>query len=71
MMIAVAAFALYLASYRDLVATNIFEDSAGHPDQVAETYRCFPHLCCLVFAPANQLDRLVRPRYWAKPASIW
>jgi len=70
-MVAIAVLAVYLAGYRALVLPNIYEGSGRHPDQVAESYRCSSRLCLVVFAPANRLDRALRPRYWARPACVW
>jgi hypothetical protein len=70
-MVAIAALAVYLAAYRALVLPNIYNSSETYPDQVAEFYRCSPKFCTVVFAPANRLDRTLRPRYWARPACVW
>jgi hypothetical protein len=70
-MVAIAVLAVYLASYRALVLPVIYLGSEGHPDQVEASYRYAPRLCTVLFAPANRLDRALRPRYWARPACVW
>jgi hypothetical protein len=70
-MVAMVVFAVYLAIYRALVLASILQKSQWHPDQVGESYRYSPRFCTVVFAPANLLDRSIRPRYCSKPACVW
>lgn len=66
-----AVVAIYLASYRALVSRVIYVGSPRYPQQVIESYDHAPRLCGILFAPANRLDRAIRPRYWAAPASVY
>jgi hypothetical protein len=71
LMAAMLLIAVYFASYRALVTPSIYQESQRYRDQVGESYRCAPRLCTIIFAPANRLDRTLRPGYWAKPACVW
>jgi hypothetical protein len=70
-MVAMAVVAVYLASYRALVSRDIMVNSDRYPTQVHESYGHAPRLCGYLFAPANRLDRALRPRYWATPACVY
>ncbi len=70
-MLAIAVLAVYLAGYRALVRPDVFQESPSHPGQVTEFYPDAPRFCEVVFAPANWIDRALRPRYWARPGCVW
>lgn len=76
-----AAFVLtcsaYVGSYAALVRPGLF-DSPRYAGQVEERYPCAERAgrraetaCRSVYAPANWLDRKLRPRAWDPPACIW
>lgn len=71
LMVAVAVIAVYLACYQALVYRDIRADSDRYPAQVQEVYGHAHRVCVYLFAPANWLDRAIRPRYWATPASVY
>ena len=63
--------AVYFGCYRALVTPVIYQESPTNREQVAESYRCSTRLCTIIFTPANWLDRVLRPGYWAKPACVY
>ena len=71
LMVAMAVIAVYLASYRALVERDIIGGVGRYPRQVSEWYAHAPRFCGYFFAPANRLDRALRPRYWAVPACVY
>jgi hypothetical protein len=70
-MVAVAVLAVYLASYHALVYRDIRANSGRYPGQVHEMYGHAFRICGYLFAPANRLDRALRPRYWAVPSCVY
>ena len=69
--VAMAVIAVHLASYCALVSRDIMVKSDRYPTQVHESYGLAPRICGYLFAPANRLDRALRPRYWAVPACVF
>ena len=63
--------ALYIAAYASLVQP----DPQGKQydadyEQIAARYRIGDDVCQYVFAPAEFLDRRIRPQYW-RFACVW
>ena len=71
LIVAIVFVALYLAIYRALVFRDLFHGSTRHQAQVVECYSHVPRLCSVLFEPANQLDRAIRPSYWSTPSSVF
>lgn len=71
LLVAVAMIAVYLASYHALVYRDIRANSDRYPAQAQEMYGHAPRFCDYLFAPADWLDRALRPRYWATPACVY
>ena len=71
LMVMTATLAVYFWSYRTLVNRDLFHNSPVDRAQVEAQYPGPYRLGAIVFAPANQLDRLIRPHYWASPACVY
>ena len=71
LMVAMAVLAVYLASYRALVSCDIRSGAGRYSNQLDEFYIHAPRFCGYLFAPANRLDRALRPRYWEVPACVY
>jgi hypothetical protein len=72
------ALAAYAAAYAANITTGrlivVANDAAVRPDGsydldrswVGEDYRCGANLAHIVFAPANMVDRMLRPGVWGR-----